>query len=638
MMKNELKEQLHRLTSSLTTEEHDEQTEEQRNTSDLPHGDLSLLRDVKRFQHLHLRVRNIERRLASLGDFSPKKDRRDALSFTLDTGNASMMDDFNHEMHLKLVTVLNEANSLKSLFRRLTDSPSEDLPSIDIPNFGSYIPYRQRISTLEDQVLTMGKSKDVEEIRGEIEELKRERRREEKEVVMVESKQVVGNEGLGVQVAELRLGVEEVKGSVSRLEERIMEGNLHPLPEAPTTLPEFPPITGQDLDLIHQSLSQIQRGLSQRALRTELEPLIRPKYTQINRESSFSKSSQLPDQLQSKLDSLEAKMTYYLDELNRVKSLLAEKSKALDKLESQITQSTVGLESSLQRLRIELKGQISDVMTMLDRQSDDPEALKNVLAMKVVVMKLQRDLRELGNRVETLSKATHVPEIEGEAKVSSTSGIRKIDSEMKLMTQQLQSLSSDVTELQQTSQKQIDSTATRYLKHLEEVKMEVQTVMGKVSEGVRLSQREGESVAELFAIVGNKGDKSALDEKANREDLRKASQLLSQRISDLKASLHRLESAQADTRHQAREAFLTKGGSECLSCGHDTIPSKDPVRVPMGPGFSRLLGYLGTLVEEKETRHIRTRSELRSGAVTDRGRKVRLQLPDVRKRSKAEDT
>jgi hypothetical protein len=635
-LKAEFKEQIHKLTQSLNSDDTEEPTDERRAAGEET-SDVAFLKDVKRFQHLHLRVRNIERRLASIGDFSPQKERRTTLSFTLDPSNVSMMDDFNHELHLKLVTILNEANGLKDLFKRVDDQ-AETLPSLDIPNFGSYVPYHKRLHLLEEKIQTFAHQSQVQTLTQELASLRVSLR--PPTPLPKSDPKPSPNEGLSAQVSELRLSIEDIRASIRRLETAFQEGAfpLSPEPQA-TAFPEPDPALGRDLDLVQQTLSQMQRNLSLRALRSELEPLMRPRQSVLTRLEP-NKASLTSTDTESRMESMEAKLGYYWEELNKVKSALADKDKATDKLENHVIQTTAGLESNLQRLRIELKGQISDVVTMLDKQSDDPEALKNVLTLKIVMMKLQKDLRELGNRVDAIPREMQVQE--GEVGGEKTLGMvtRKVDSDMRGLMQQFQSLSSEVLELKQASKKQVENTAAAHLKHLEEVKTDVGVVMAKVNEGARLNQRDYDMISELFMLVENKGEKSALNDKVNKDDLRKASKQLIQRINDLKASLYRLQFAQEDTRHHAREAFLTKGhaSTECLSCGNEAIAMRE-TGVRVGPGFSRLLGYLGKLVEEKEGGHARTRSELR-GTVTDRvraSRKVKLQLPQVDKRTRTDD-
>jgi len=634
-LKVEFKDQIRTLTLSLNSDDPEEKRTE---GEEAGQSDVAFLKDVKRFQHLHLRVRNLERRLASLGDFSPQKEKRSTLSFTLDPSNASMADDFNHELHLKLVTVMNEANGLRELFKRV-DEQAESLPSIGIPNFGSYVPYRERLHAIEEKIQSFAHHSQLHTVSQELAAL-RSMLRPPTPLPKPDPKPSP-NDGLSAQVSELRLSLEDIRTSIRRLETAFQEGVYPVSPDAQSvTFPESDPALGRDMNIVQQALSQMQHSLSLRALRSELEPLMRPRQSVLSRPEPSKAALSLD--AESRLESVEAKLGYYWEELNKVKSALMDRGKATDKLESQVMQTTAGLESNLQRLRIELKGQISDLVTMLDKQSDDPEALKNVLTLKVVMMKLQKDLRELNNRVDTMPREVQAQEVGtgGEKPVGLVA--RRIDSEVRALTQQFQSLSSEVAELKQVSKKQVEATAAAYLKHLEEVKTDVSFVLEKVHDGARLSQRDNDLISELFQLVETKGEKSALNDKANKDDLRKASQQLVKRINDLKTALQRLQSAQEDTRNQAREAFLTKGhaSTECLSCGKEATAGRE-ASLRVGPGFSRLLGYLGTLVEERQTGHARTRSELRGGAATERerpNRKVKLLLPQVGKRTKAEGT
>lgn len=512
-LKAEFKDQIHKLTLSLNSDDTEEPSEaKQTEGQETSQSDLTFLKDVKRFQHLHLRVRNIERRLASLGDFSPQKEKRNTLSFTLDPSNASMMDDFNHELHLKLVTVMNEANGLKDLFKKV-DEQAETLPSIDIPNFGSYVPYRKRLHLIEERLQSFANHSQLQTLVQELAAL-RAALRPPTPLPKPDSKPAP-NDGLSAQVSELRLSLEDIRTSIRRLETAFQEGVFPVSPEAQSaTFPEPDPTLGRDLNIVQQTLSRMQHSLSLRALRSELEPFMRPRQSLLSRLEP-NKAAPSSD-AESRLESVEAKLGYYWEELNTVKSALADKGKATDKLESQMVQTTAGLESNLQRLRIELKGQISDLVTMLDRQSEDPEALKNVLTLKVVMMKLQKDLRELSNRVDAIPREVQAPEVgtAGEKPVGLVA--RKVDADMRVLTQQFQSLASDVAELKQTSKKQVEATATAYLKHLEEVKTEVAVVLEKVNDGARLNQRDNDLISELFLLIENKGEKNSSERQSHQ--------------------------------------------------------------------------------------------------------------------------
>ena len=78
---------------------------------------------------------------------------------------------------------------------------------------------------------------------------------------------------------------------------------------------------------------------------------------------------------------------------------------------------------------------------------------------------------------------------------------------------------------------------------------------------------------------------------------------------------------------------------ECLSCGQGTVPAggiketrESGFRV--GPGFSKILNLLHSVVSTEDSGHFRTRSDL-SGSLTERitekkeGKKSNIRLPRV---------
>jgi chromosome segregation ATPase len=258
------------------------------------------------------------------------------------------------------------------------------------------------------------------------------------------------------------------------------------------------------------------------------------------REGAFR--SEKPD-LKGKVDAMESKLAYYWDELNRVKTTLGDKSKAVDRLESLLAQANASNESNLQRLRIELKSQIGDIHTLLDQQSEDPEALKNVTSLKVVVMKLQRDFRELaagmdkGSRAEPPANATFEPESPIEDLLLSSSAPRDVpqllkrhEAEIRHISSQISLLTDEINDLQLAAKRHSEASSQAYLRYMEDVKTEMEGILSKVNDGLKLSQRDFEKIAELFEMVGSKGDRVDLEGKAGKEDLKRAAHLLAHRV------------------------------------------------------------------------------------------------------------
>lgn len=555
-LRSELNQQIHDLAIGLTVESEaiSEPSSPSRKNSILeagspavplsPRGDISVLKDAKKFQNLHLRVLNLERRMASIGDGGSRKDQRKGsvlLPPDLATSHA-VIDDFNHELHLRLLTLFKETNSLKETFRKISDK-EDYLRDVDLPNFGNYVSYQKRIQSLEDRTGMYVRAGDVEAM---IKEAVSARGSERKETVTVKSE------------AKSSSQLDSILSQLSDLRQALSD--LQPPPPVPNpvptlllpAVPDSHPSTDRNTEGFHSrtpSLEQdpwqtaitgLQKAVAQRVTRSELDLIAKNKPAMTAREEVSA--SELAD-LRGKVDSLNSKLTFYWDELNKVKTTLNDKSKAVDRLEGQLTQSNTAAESNLQRLRIELKSQIGDIHTLLDRQTEDPEALKNVTSLKVVVMKLQRDFREFlsgdkGHRPEPVN-ATFEPESPIEdlqlSHQTSTSRdlpqlLKRHDADIRHMSSQLSIITEEINDLQLAAKRQSEASSQAYLRYMEEVKNDMEGVVGKVNDGLKLSQRDFEKISELFELVGNKGDRVDLEGKAGKEDLKRAAHLLAHRV------------------------------------------------------------------------------------------------------------
>jgi len=557
-LRSELNQQIHDLAIGLTVESEaiSEPSSPSRQNSILeagssavpmsPRGDIGVLKDVKKFQNLHLRVLNLERRMASTGDGGSRKDQRKG-SVLLPSDPATthaIMDDFHHELHLRLLTLFKETNGLKETFRKISDK-EDFLRDVDLPNFGNYVSYQKRIQGLEDRAGMYVKVADVETM---IKEAVSARGSERKETVIVkpEAKGSPQLDSILSQLSDLRQALSD----------------LHPSPSVPNPVPTLLLPTVQDShpstdrspegqlshtpslehDTWQAAVTSLQKAVAQRVTRSELDLVAKNKPAVSARDDVSS--LELTD-LRSKVDSMNSKLNFYWDELNKVKTTLNDKSKAVDRLEGQLTQSNTSADSNLQRLRIELKSQIGDILTLLDRQTEDPEALKNVTSLKVVVMKLQRDFREFqsgdkGHRPELPVNATFEPEspIEDLQLSQQTSSaprdipqlIKRHDAEIRHMSSQLSLITDEINDLQLAAKRQSEANSQAYLRYMEEVKTDMEGVVGKVNDGLKLSQRDFEKIAELFELVGNKGDRVDLEGKAGKEDLKRAAHLLAHRV------------------------------------------------------------------------------------------------------------
>ena len=559
-LRNEVNGQLHDLALVLTGEsENSEPTSPMIKVSEgdtsqapvpaSPKGEFSAaVKDSKKYRDLHLRVLNLERRMASLGENSGRRNtRRQSQLYIQDPlATQAIIDDSHHELHLRLVTLLNETRSLQDQFQKINDK-DEVLRDIEIPNFGNYVSYQKRLQSLEERAGLYAKIADVESLIRDVVSVRNPMRQETK---------VIRSEGLNYtpQIEALNSQIAELKQSLSEMQKQAVAGVSpqpivqianpgentpisNPAPITPTADFEVPPW--------EKTVSTLQKAIAQRVTRSELDMIARNKPTTMSRDDG----GRVDLVLREKIDSLDGKLTYFWEEFVKTKNILGEKSKALDRLEAQLGQYSTTNDNTLQRLRIELKSQIGDIHNLLESQTDNPDALKNVTSLKVVVMKLQRDFRELTASMESKSRLEMQIPTQSEPlspvedlqfTLQNNPGgkdlpsvLKRHDAEIRHIGTQMNVLMEEINDLKQGTKRQTEASNQAYLRYMEEVKTEMDTIVSKLNDGLKLTQRDFEKISELFDLVGNKGDRVDLEGKAGKEDLKRAAHLLAHRVTSI---------------------------------------------------------------------------------------------------------
>jgi hypothetical protein len=164
----------------------------------------------------------------------------------------------------------------------------------------------------------------------------------------------------------------------------------------------------------------------------------------------------------------------------------------------------------------------------------------------------------------------------------------------------------------------MESQAAIRLGELEDFRFELSSMMKKVSDGVKLSQRDVERVNELYEKLELKGDKAEIALKVDKTDLKRAYGNLSKRIDQFKDDLKRTAEARLSPVHEDAAVTTKKIDLECLSCGQE-VASADNQREgrPMsrypdrrlnrfGHGFSKLLPILNNLTLNLNHRRVRS--------------------------------
>jgi hypothetical protein len=162
---------------------------------------------------------------------------------------------------------------------------------------------------------------------------------------------------------------------------------------------------------------------------------------------------------------------------------------------------------------------------------------------------------------------------------------------------------------------------------MEQLKDNVEGVLGKVMDGARLNRRDFELVKDLYERVDQKADKAELPTKVDRVELQKAYAALTKKLEVYREEAKKQVEIVQPVREEAAGTFkrLDIG---CLSCGQEVKGEIESRNVTPGPvsglqryghGFSRLLPMLNDLITPL---HKRGQSEMQQFCSTDRLRRA----------------
>ena len=590
---------------------------------------------VEESKSMHMRLLNVERRLAA-GKGDGEGRSRSLAKAVL---NQSEADDFAHEAHLKLVTILSEVNDVKESFKLLKNTASIELLKPEgIPNFSNYVPYMTRLMELETHYSLLPQKDTVDKLVKDIDSLK----------VMI-----VTELGSSARGGTLPAGLVDVLNEIGSLKKQVNERsegrkatvsiqpNRDPLaivPETPTSdqdqirdIPLLLPID-PNTEMLKQVLLNIQKTISQKVSRSELESIV----SAVRRTTALSVDT---SKMTETFNGFEDRMSVYTRELERLHKEVAEHFRTVSDVDDHVNRQDRLQQEALQRVRIEFSQRLDDFYEKINTAADDPESAKTINALKVVIMKMQKEIKEIKGEVggrqgvvtvgKVISSGEESPVNRGEEGVGEL--VMKHESLLKQLSIQIAKIYADFEETQSQLQKQSESLLGGSLKQMEDLRKYVSTMMEKVNEGAKLSQSDLEKLNEVMATLEEKGDKTEIRTKVDKIELKKTHRTLSRRIEALQKELKRSESMQ-QMQPQREDPLMikTRFEHECLACGQEVpFPNwqrewKASKRFPetrfrLGPGFSKILPVLKELSDVYVSHHQKTQSEGRTTPGEPRG-------------------
>jgi hypothetical protein len=335
---------------------------------------------------------------------------------------------------------------------------------------------------------------------------------------------------------------------------------------------------------------------------------------------------------------LESGLAALRHEMEKIKGEMAARDREIDEMNEHFDRMDRMFSGAVQRVQTEVNKKVESIEELLDRPADNPEASKNLSTLRSVIIKLQRDLRTLSGSVKqqisplpledlTPSSKEEVNTLESRLKAI-TSYIQRHDQQIKDHDVTIRQVIGDMDALNLHIKRSSDSQNIARLNDMEKFRGEVEKVLRKVTDGVKLNQRDYEKMSELYEQMETKGDKAELGKKVDKAELKKAYAELNRKIKSCREEVRRVVVTPLPPTSPKEEAAVRTRRLDfgCLSCGAE-VSSPEPAELSpgfpsprglqkYGHGFSKLLPIINDLVSPA---HKRGASELNHVA-TDRGK------------------
>lgn len=324
---------------------------------------------------------------------------------------------------------------------------------------------------------------------------------------------------------------------------------------------------------------------------------------------------------------LEARLNSLSKDVEKLHSVLEGKVREMEETEQHVERTERLYQSMIERLHADTERKITALEEILDKPADDAEATKNLSALRGVISKLQRDFKSLSTTVSSLQSLPSTPTQDFEPPRQLASVIQRQEGQIRSLEAGLRQLTKEIEVLAPTLKRQIESASASRIAEMEQLKDNVEGILGKVMDGARLNRRDFELVKDLYERVDQKADKAELPTKVDRVELQKAYAALTKKLEVYREEAKKQVEIVQPVREEAAGTFkrLDIG---CLSCGQEVKGEIESRNVTPGPvsglqryghGFSRLLPMLNDLITPL---HKRGQSEMQQFCSTDRLRRA----------------
>ena len=414
----------------------------------------------------------------------------------------------------------------------------------------------------------------------------------------------------------------------------------------PPKIDPNPAITDPTIAILTAAGKATQQPLSSKQLLADIGVVLANEKAAFLRHPSFAV---VPQQSSEQVAALEARINGIYHEQEKSKGEVAAYGREIEEMNQHFDRLERMLTGMIHRTQGELNQRIDNLESLLDKPVESPEAAKNLSALRGIIAKLQKEQKSMGETVRGMqgerekqpSKGEGDRE-EGEERGKTVAGyVQKHEAQLKTVDNSIKQLAHELESVKIHLRRSAESVSTMArLTEMEKFRLEVETVLAKVMEGVKLSKRDYEMLNELYEQMETKGDKAELAQKVDKGELRKAYSSLVKKIEGFKEEVRKVNEAQVPivVKEEPAAGTVRKLDLGCLSCGHE-VSSPDTDRElrhstpglvrgihKYGHGFSKLLPILNDMVTPQ---HRRNNSEVQPGTTsTERMKRLRVRIPE----------
>ena len=356
----------------------------------------------------------------------------------------------------------------------------------------------------------------------------------------------------------------------------------------------------------------------------------RKSLTELGIRKTTEKTISNPDLL-TKLNELKSliqeKVSFYdlsLFVKDQIEQVIGPKQNLVSQLESQIFKeidhrSELSNTDLARSVIIEASEKSYEFKSMNEEQNTLKDLLKTVhesldkqhLLTTSELERLSNEIKTFDAKINKLTTAIQVQDIRTQDQAKRVQVLEDFKQEAN---DQIEKLVDRFKKTSMKSSEELEKTMTQ-LQEMEKIRSNVQEIIQKLQEGSKLHKRDYETIQELKSVLESKLSKEEIEQKVDKNDLKKMFRNLSKRV-----TASQIERIQTDIKtieengvnesiKKCEEPLITtrRLSSECLACGKDlTSQNKSVSKLPAHykvietqqlPGFSKILPVLSNTFE-----------------------------------------